>query len=99
MPVQVDDTSSAAPPRANDVDARMLSGVLWTAVRGVIFDLETAAGQLAAEKPGARLVLFSRRIDGRNAHERLCERDDLVRRAIDLRHDSVGGMHARSGLA
>jgi hypothetical protein len=94
MSVQMDDGPGAAPARADDVDAWVAGRVLGAALSRDVLDFETAARQAIAEKPRADFVVLSGGVDGRDAHQRLCELDDLVRRAIDFRDDPIDGMHA-----
>ena len=92
-----------ARPRAStfqpgdDVGAGVTRAVTRRALTANIGDREAAAGQAVADQAGARPVGVPRRIDGRDPHQRLGQRDQLRGFSLDALEQSVE--HAQRPLA
>jgi len=91
--VQVHDRPGAAASCADHVHAWMPRGVFGQGVGGDVLDLEPAPREIVAEKTGARVVGFARRIDGGDPHQIHRELHELVARAVHFRGDPIDDMH------
>src|SRR4029077_8305245 len=82
----------AAPPRADDVDARMSRGVLGKPLGRDVFDRERAAREVVDEEAEQGLVLPARRVACRNPDQTRSELIDLVSGALDFGKHTVDGL-------